>query len=144
MVFGSGGEFDGRMAALMAVCTAVGGGVTWLANHLTARRKDRRAEQQEDERTTIQRYDDLLKRVNADRLESLAEIKGLRAEVEELREHVTRLEVTNAKYRLRIAHLEEILELRGVPFKPWADDDGPHPHPALPPAHSPPTPGGDR
>lgn len=117
----------------------------WLYKVYQTERQRKRAEQMEDEEKerkhqkedvneVIKGKDDIIERLKAanaeDKRAYASQMQDMRQEVAQLRAKLEACVVRQQKaeklairYEMRIQHLEEILEGRGIPFKKLKDDD---------------------
>jgi hypothetical protein len=113
---------DGRVALLIAVGGLIGGAVQWGLAKALDFRTARKKEADEDEKRVTDYQESLLKRLDAERQEILAENR-------KLNERCTRLDVLVAKVLSHVQYLEGCLKDRDIKFRQW--DDGSSVHVAL-------------
>lgn len=100
---------EGAIAVLMALSSVLGGAILWLANYLSGRRKERRAELKEDEKGIVDHQNQLIQRLSR-------EIEDLRARADNQTLKLTRLIA-------HMSYLEGIMAAKGIKFRPYRDDE---------------------
>jgi hypothetical protein len=99
---------DGGVALLVTLSSIISGAAVWVANYLAAGRKEKRANDKEDEASIVSH------------LEKLVERQG--RELDELRK---RADAQNKKTSRLIAHmgyLEGIMSAKGIKFRPFSEE----------------------
>lgn len=119
---------DEWTAGIAGIAVIVGGGIQWflqwLATYLRDKRATARKEYKEDEDGIIARYNELYQRVIADRADCLKENKALQDQIDDLQERTTKAMLMTSRAVGWIRHLEAVLEMNKVPYRPWQEGSG--------------------
>lgn len=132
ILLGTDSPTDGRIAFLMAIATVIGGAGQYVVGLAITYFKERKADKGKSEATIVDHLKELVKRLDAEKLEQGKEKEEALEDKGKLIARVSRLEVRTAAMRSHIRYLESVLARNGHSFEGYTepphdgDGDGPH------------------
>ncbi len=111
----------GIMAVLMVVSGVVASCATWLTNYLVTTRKSKRAENKEDEETTIGRLEKLIARQETDRQDAIKREEECQRKYDEQGKELTEVKVECSRAVEWIKNYEFQMKHANVPYRSWKD-----------------------
>lgn len=124
---------EGGQVGVLAVATLCGGAVTWVASQWWSWRAARRKEQLEDETRELVKLENLVKRLDTERVELREDVRKLESEMDALQADLRAAIVKAERMSVWIRYLETKLDEAKVPY---------HKLELPPDAAGPPLPGG--
>lgn len=142
-------DVDAAKVVEWVVVLGVGGGLKWFLDYVRSWAGDRRKQAAADEDSAVARYQELLRRVDADRVDCIKDNAKLEAKFDVANHKILLLTIKVERAVGWIRNLEGKLEDNGVAFERYRDDppapeprarSGDTPEPFVPKT----PPGGDR
>lgn len=133
------GDMTETGGGLVALALAAGGGVGWLLQWLSSRRKDQRTEYLEDQKRDAERWDQLYERIKTDREDARKREEQCQSALAFIRSQISEVQMRAHRMVERIQYLEERLDEHKIPHRKWLDrefmgDHGEHESPEAPEA----------
>ena len=112
---------DSKTAILVVLVGALSSAITWVANYISSCRTERRKQSKEDEQTTVDRYKELMQRIDQDRKECREDYDRLTERLDRTERELTQQKIVTERAVTWIRHHESLMDQAKLPYPKWSD-----------------------